>query len=44
MNRAIEVNALRPVIDRAFHFDEAPAAYRHYQDTNPSGRVVIAYT
>jgi NADPH:quinone reductase-like Zn-dependent oxidoreductase len=29
MNRTIAVNALRPVIDRMFAFEQAPEAYRH---------------
>jgi NADPH:quinone reductase-like Zn-dependent oxidoreductase len=44
MNRAIEVNRLRPMIDRVFAFDEAVAAYRYYQDARPFGKVVIAHT
>ncbi len=31
MNRAIEVNRLKPVIDRVFSFDEAVDAFRYYQ-------------
>ncbi|MGW7594950.1 zinc-binding dehydrogenase, partial [Streptomyces rubiginosohelvolus] len=30
MNRAIEHHRLRPVVDRAFPFAEAPAAYRYF--------------
>ncbi len=43
MNRAIEVNRLTPVIDRVFSFDDAPAAYRYYEDARPFGKVVIAH-
>ena len=43
MNRAIEVNRLTPVIDRVFSFDDAPAAYRYYEDAQPFGKVVIAH-
>jgi NADPH:quinone reductase-like Zn-dependent oxidoreductase len=43
MNRAIEVNGLRPVIDRVFPFDDAVAAYRYYEDAQPFGKVVIAH-
>src|SRR5262245_47744072 len=43
MNRAIEVNRLRPVIDRVFAFDNAPDAYRYYEDARPFGKVVIAH-
>lgn len=43
MNRAIEVNVLRPVINRVFPFDEAVGAYRYYEDAEPFGKVVIAH-
>jgi NADPH:quinone reductase-like Zn-dependent oxidoreductase len=43
MNRAIEVNRLKPVIDRVFSFDEAVDAYRYYEDVQPFGKVVIAH-
>jgi NADPH:quinone reductase-like Zn-dependent oxidoreductase len=43
MNRAIEVNGLRPVIDRVFTFDEVKRALRYYEDTRPFGKVVIAH-
>ena len=42
MNRAIEANRLKPVIDRVFSFDEAVDAYRYYEDAAPFGKVVIA--
>ncbi|MCI4063865.1 NAD(P)-dependent alcohol dehydrogenase [Micromonospora sp. R77] len=41
MNRAIEANGLRPVIARVFPFDEAEAAFRHYESADPFGKVVI---
>jgi NADPH:quinone reductase-like Zn-dependent oxidoreductase len=41
MARAIAVHRLEPVIDRVFEFDEAPAAYRYFQDARPLGKVVI---
>ncbi|WP_214415569.1 zinc-dependent alcohol dehydrogenase family protein [Sphaerisporangium fuscum] len=41
MNRAIEVNGLRPVVDRTFGFDDAPAAYRYYASEETFGKVVI---
>ncbi|WP_433217951.1 zinc-dependent alcohol dehydrogenase family protein [Microtetraspora malaysiensis] len=41
MNRVIEANGLRPVIDRAFAFDDAPAAYRYYASGEAFGKVVI---
>jgi len=41
MNRAIEANGIRPIVDRIFPFDEALAAYR-YQDAGTFiGKVVI---
>jgi NADPH:quinone reductase-like Zn-dependent oxidoreductase len=44
LTRAIAAHRLEPVIDRLFDFDEAPAAYRYFQDTRPFGKVVIAHT
>ena len=41
MNRAIELHAIRPVIDRVFPFDEAPAAYRHMEAAGHFGKIVI---
>ncbi|MFF4127201.1 NAD(P)-dependent alcohol dehydrogenase [Microbispora rosea] len=41
MNRAIEVNGLRPVIDRAFPFDQARDAYDRYASGKAFGKVVI---
>ncbi|MBD0694111.1 zinc-dependent alcohol dehydrogenase family protein [Streptomyces sp. CBMA123] len=41
MSRAIEVNRLRPVIDREFAFDDAPDAYRHLASGQTFGKVVI---
>jgi NADPH:quinone reductase-like Zn-dependent oxidoreductase len=43
MNRAIEVNRLRPVIDRVFSFDEAIDAFRYYQAGQFFGKIVIAH-
>jgi len=42
MNRAIEFNALKPVIDKVFAFDDAPAAYRHMAAGAHFGKIVIA--
>ncbi|MGA5763040.1 zinc-dependent alcohol dehydrogenase family protein [Nonomuraea bangladeshensis] len=42
MNRAIEAGGLRPVVDRVFGFEEAVAAFRHYAEERPFGKVVIA--
>ncbi|WP_433256734.1 zinc-dependent alcohol dehydrogenase family protein [Streptosporangium sp. CA-135522] len=41
MSRAIDVNRLRPVIDRVFPFDDAPDAYRYYASGKAFGKVVI---
>jgi NADPH:quinone reductase-like Zn-dependent oxidoreductase len=41
MNRAIEVGALKPVIDKVFGFDEAPAAYHHMASGAHFGKIVI---
>lgn len=41
MNRAITFHKLHPVIDRAFPFAEAKAAYRHLQSHKHFGKVVI---
>jgi len=41
MNRAIEVNQLRPVIDRVFPFDEAIEALKHLESGAHFGKVVI---
>ncbi|NKE57085.1 NAD(P)-dependent alcohol dehydrogenase [Lentzea sp. PSKA42] len=41
MNRAIEVNRLRPVVDREFAFEDAVQAFRYYEDEQPLGKVVI---
>jgi NADPH:quinone reductase-like Zn-dependent oxidoreductase len=42
MNRAIEVNQLRPVIDCVFPFNEAREAYRHLESGAHFGKVCIA--
>jgi NADPH:quinone reductase-like Zn-dependent oxidoreductase len=41
MNRAIDANAIRPIIDRIFPFDEAIAAYRYQDAGNFIGKIVI---
>ena len=43
MNRAIEVNRLKPVIDRVFPFEEAVAAFRYYQAGKFFGKIVIKH-
>jgi NADPH:quinone reductase-like Zn-dependent oxidoreductase len=42
MNRAIELHALRPAVDRVFPFAEAGAAYAHFSAKQHVGKVVIA--
>lgn len=44
MSRAIETNAIEPVIDRVFPFAEAVDAYRYYESARPFGKVVIAHS
>jgi NADPH:quinone reductase-like Zn-dependent oxidoreductase len=41
MNRAIEANAIKPVIDKVFAFADAPAAYRHMASGVHFGKIVI---
>jgi NADPH:quinone reductase-like Zn-dependent oxidoreductase len=41
LNRAIAVGGLKPIIDKVFAFDDAPAAYRHLQSARHFGKVVI---
>jgi NADPH:quinone reductase-like Zn-dependent oxidoreductase len=43
MNRAIAANALRPVIDRVFDFEEAPAAFEYFASARHVGKVVIRH-
>jgi NADPH:quinone reductase-like Zn-dependent oxidoreductase len=39
--RALEVNAVKPVVDKVFAFAEAPAAYRHMASGAHFGKIVI---
>jgi NADPH:quinone reductase-like Zn-dependent oxidoreductase len=41
MNRALELRSVRPIIDRAFPFDQAKDAYRHLESQTHLGKVVI---
>jgi NADPH:quinone reductase-like Zn-dependent oxidoreductase len=41
MNRAIALHRLRPVIDRVFPLEEAPAAFRHMAVGGHFGKIVI---
>jgi NADPH:quinone reductase-like Zn-dependent oxidoreductase len=42
MNHTLEAEGLRPVIDRVFPFEEAPAALRYLQRAQHVGKVVIS--
>src|SRR5450631_638809 len=41
MNAAIAAHRMKPIIDREFSFDDAPAAYRHLESGGHVGKVVI---
>jgi NADPH:quinone reductase-like Zn-dependent oxidoreductase len=41
MNAAIAVNGLKPVVDRAFDFTDAPAAFQYEAQGRHFGKVVI---
>jgi NADPH:quinone reductase-like Zn-dependent oxidoreductase len=41
MNRAIQLSAIKPVIDKVFAFDDAQAAYRHMASGAHFGKIVI---
>lgn len=41
MNKAIEVNELRPVIDRVFPFDQAHEALKHMESASHFGKIVL---
>ena len=41
MNRAIEVSAIKPVIDKVFSFADAQAAYQHMASGAHFGKIVI---
>ena len=42
MNRAIAASRLKPIVDKVFSFDDAPAAYRYLQSAQHFGKVVIS--
>jgi len=42
MNRAIEVSAIKPVIDKVFAFADAQTAYRHMASGAHFGKIVIS--
>jgi NADPH:quinone reductase-like Zn-dependent oxidoreductase len=41
--RCVTVNRIQPVVDRVFGFDEAPAAFRHFDSGQHFGKVGISY-
>ena len=41
MNRAIEANQIKPVIDRVFDFDAAPQAFTYLESASHVGKVVV---
>jgi len=41
LNRAVAANAIKPVIDKVFGFDEAQAAYQHMASGAHFGKIVI---
>jgi NADPH:quinone reductase-like Zn-dependent oxidoreductase len=41
MNRAIEENQIRPVIDRTFEFDQVPEALKYMQAGKHFGKIVV---
>jgi NADPH:quinone reductase-like Zn-dependent oxidoreductase len=41
MNRLIELERIRPVIDRVFPFADALAAFRHLESGSHFGKVAI---
>ncbi|MEU7756807.1 NAD(P)-dependent alcohol dehydrogenase [Micromonospora sp. NPDC049171] len=41
LNEIITAHQLRPVTSRAFPFEEAGAAFRHYESASPFGKVII---
>jgi NADPH:quinone reductase-like Zn-dependent oxidoreductase len=43
MNKAIGFNKLRPVLDKVFSLDEAPAAFEYFQAQKHFGKVIIKH-
>ncbi|WP_409019364.1 zinc-dependent alcohol dehydrogenase family protein [Brevundimonas vesicularis] len=39
--RMVEANSLKPMIDKVFDFDDAPAAYQHLREAGHVGKVVV---
>jgi NADPH:quinone reductase-like Zn-dependent oxidoreductase len=44
MNRAIDTNGIKPVIDKVFPFTDVKAAFHHLQSAKHFGKVVIGLT
>jgi NADPH:quinone reductase-like Zn-dependent oxidoreductase len=42
--KSIEVNAIRPVLDQVFAFEDAKAAYQHMMDRKHIGKVILSIT
>jgi NADPH:quinone reductase-like Zn-dependent oxidoreductase len=40
-NAAVAANKIKPVIDRAFGFDEVRAAHRHMESGRHFGKIVV---
>jgi NADPH:quinone reductase-like Zn-dependent oxidoreductase len=43
LETAASTHRIRPVLDRVFPFDDAPAAFRHYLGGTALGKVVITF-
>lgn len=41
ITKLIETNVLRPIVDRAYPFDEAPQALAHVEGGRTKGKVVV---
>jgi len=42
MNRALEANQIRPVVDKVFPFEDAAAAFRHQASGEFMGKIVVS--
>jgi NADPH:quinone reductase-like Zn-dependent oxidoreductase len=41
LNRALTANALRPVIDKVFDFEQVPDALRYMESGSHFGKIVV---
>jgi NADPH:quinone reductase-like Zn-dependent oxidoreductase len=41
MNRAIDLHGIKPVIDKEFAFDAAPAAFHEMQGQGHFGKIIV---